>query len=58
LNEPLITVWLSMTANWFGWESKPLLQLGFVAVICGYEPFVEPVRLMRLRWDARRATNG
>jgi len=49
LKLPVITVRLSITANWSGWESKPLLQLGFVAVICGYEPFVEPLRLMRLR---------
>ena len=29
LNDPVITVWLSMTANLSGWEAKGLRQLGF-----------------------------
>ena len=29
LKDPVITVLLSITANWSGWEAKGLRQLGF-----------------------------
>ena len=29
LNDPVITVLLSITANWSGWQAKGLRQLGF-----------------------------
>ena len=54
----VITVWLSMTATWFGCSHRSSAQLGFSRMLRGPEPLDEPISLLRLRLDTFWATNG
>ena len=45
---PVMTVRLSMTANWWCWGPEVLSQLGFSGLLRLSEPLEEPISPLRL----------